>query len=89
MKAYVAIRDWVDGCLAGPRAMSIADVPLVLPIALTAVLTFSVTRGTAALIIVVIAASTWAGFVFWRGWRLGKADALKRDRKADYKDAND
>ena len=86
MKPYILVRDWVDACLAGPRALSVADVPLWLPILLAGVLTFSLSRATATIIVFGATAFAWAVFVIWRGWRLGRAEAFKRDR--DDKGAN-
>ena len=81
MKLCLAIRDWVDECLAGPRAMSIADIPLMLPLLLLALITFSLFPSPVAFGTLLVAGIPWVAFVSWRGWRLGKADALKRDRR--------
>ena len=81
MKPYILVRNWVDACLAGRRAMSVADVPLTLPILLGGVLAFGVSQDTAIMVIFLFIAFAWAAFVFWRGIRLGRADAFKRDRR--------
>lgn len=80
MKPYILVRNWVDDCLAGPRAMSIADAPLTLPTLLGGILAFSLSHDTAMMVIFLIIAFAWAAFVVWRGIRLGRADAFKRDR---------
>ena len=81
MRLYLAIRNWVDECLAGPRAMSIADVPLVVPLLLLGIVTLSIFPSPVAVGLLLAAGTPWVAFVSWRGWRLGKADALKRDRR--------
>lgn len=81
MKRYLVVRDWVDGCLAGPRSLKKVEDPVVLPLSVTGLLVFSVSRSRAAVIIFILVAFVWLTFVSWRGWRLGKADALKRDRR--------
>ena len=81
MNPYALVRNWVDACLAGPSAMSRADIPVVLPIGVLGILIFSVSRDAAAIVIFGIAASAWTAFIIWRGWRLGRADSLKRDRR--------
>jgi len=69
--------------------MSIADVPLVLPLALLGVVTFSLARNTATTVAFAVFAVALVSFVIWRGWRLGKADALKRDRQIDSPSGSD
>ena len=59
MNPYALVRNWVDACLAGPSAMSRADIPVVLPIGVLGILIFSVSRDAAAIVIFGIAASAW------------------------------
>ena len=80
MKTYVFVRNWVDDCLAGPRAMLLASVAVVLPILLSGLMISAVSRSAFALTLFGAISVVWLAFVFWRGWRLGKADAFKRDR---------
>ena len=69
--------------------MSIADVPFVLPVLLLAIVTLSLFSSSVAVGILLVAGTPWVAFVSWRGWRLGKTDALKRDRREKKAEKNE
>ena len=81
MSSYLAVRRWVDG-LWGEWG---TQVKVTLLPAIALLLLPPLTGLTSAFVwtACVALALAWVGFVLWRGWRVGKAGAIKADRYYD------
>ena len=67
MKAYAAVRDWIDRCWAGPNYKAIG-----LPIAIMFLVALSV-ENRAVMTVAWVGFGLWTSFCGWRWWLLMRA----------------